>query len=146
MCYVGRSVAGYLFDADPARIDVDTVWHFLATDAYWARWRTRDVFERQLATAWRVVGAFEQSSGAQVGFCRAVSDGCAVAYLADVFVLPAHRGRGLGLGLVRAMIDDGPGARFLWMLHTRDAAGMYARVGFGPRADGRYVERPARLG
>jgi GNAT superfamily N-acetyltransferase len=135
----------YVYDDDRDRVDVDTVWDFLATQAYWARWRTRDVFEQQLGSAWRVVGAYHQPSGDQVGFCRAVSDGCAVAYLADVFVVPEHRGHGLGKGLVRVMIDEGPGARFLWMLHTRDAADLYAKFGFAPRADGRYAERPARF-
>jgi GNAT superfamily N-acetyltransferase len=136
----------YVFDDDPARVDADAVWDFLATQAYWARWRTREVFEQQLKGAWRVVGAYEQATGAQVGFCRAVSDGCAVAYLADVFVLPEHRGHGVGVGLVHEMIEAGPGARFVWMLHTRDAHDLYAKFGFGPRADGRYVERPARFG
>ncbi len=135
----------YFFDDEPARVNVAAVWDFLATQAYWARWRTRDVFEQQLRSAWRVVGAYEQATGDQVGFCRAVSDGCAVAYLADVFVLPAHRGRGLGAGLVREMIEAGPGARFLWMLHTRDAHALYARFGFAPRDDNRYAERPPRF-
>ena len=107
--YMPPSESGaYFFDDEPARVNVAAVWDFLAAQAYWARWRTRDVFEQQLRSAWRVVGAYEQATGDQVGFCRAVSDGCAVAYLADVFVLPAHRGRGLGAGLVREMIEPDP--------------------------------------
>lgn len=140
-----QASAAYEFDDNVLRIDLDVVWEFLSTHAYWGRWRTRDVVEKQIRSAWRVVGAYERSSGAQVGFARAFSDGYAAAYLADVFVLPAHRGHGLGVGIVRKMIDEGPGAKFLWMLHTRDAHAMYAKFGFGPRADGRYVERPSRL-
>jgi GNAT superfamily N-acetyltransferase len=139
-------IDGYEFDDDPHRVDIDLVWEFLSAQAYWARWRTRDVFEQQMRSAWRVVGAYESSSGTQVGFARAFSDGFAAAYLADVFVVPAHRGRGIGLELVRTMIERGAGARFLWMLHTRDAADLYAKLGFGPRQDARYMERPARLG
>jgi GNAT superfamily N-acetyltransferase len=135
----------YDFDDDARRVDVDLVWDFLSTQAYWGRWRTRDVVEQQIRTAWRVVGVYERVSGAQVGFARAFSDALAAAYLADVFVLPAHRGNGLGVELVRTMIEDGPGARFLWMLHTRDARDMYAKFGFARREDERYLERPGRF-
>jgi len=135
----------YELDDNPDRVDLDVVWQFLSTEAYWGRWRTREIVEQQVRSAWRVIGAYEQSSGEQVGFARALSDGCSTAYLADVFVLQAHRGNGLGVRLVRAMIDEGPGARFRWMLHTRDAEGMYARFGFAPPG-GRYMERPAQLG
>jgi GNAT superfamily N-acetyltransferase len=137
---------GYELDDNPARVDLDVVWGFLSTEAYWGRWRTRDIVEQQVRSAWRVIGAYERRSGKMVGFARALSDGCALAYLADVFVLPAHRGQGLGVRLVRAMIEDGPGATFLWMLHTADAHGLYAKFGFAPRRDERYLERPAQRG
>ena len=91
-----------------------------------------------------VIGAYERSTGAMIGFARAVSDGVSVAYLADVFVLRAHRGRGIGDRLVRAMIDDGPGATMRWMLHTADAHDFYAPHGFLP-PDNTYLERPAKF-
>jgi GNAT superfamily N-acetyltransferase len=136
----------YELDDDLARIDMDVVWAFLSKEAYWSRWRTRDIVEQQVRSAWRVVGAYQQSNGTMVGFVRAVSDGYAMAYLADVFVLPEHRGHGLGARLVRAMIDEGPGANFRWMLHTRDAQALYAKFGFAPRQDAGYLERPRQLG
>jgi len=137
--------AAYEFDDNAQRIDVDLVWDFLSKEAYWGRWRTRDIVEQQIRSAWRVVGAYQRASGAQVGFARAFSDGFAAAYLADVFVLPEHRGHGLGVGLVRTMIEEGPGARFLWMLHTRDAHDLYAKFGFAQHEDRRYHERAARF-
>jgi GNAT superfamily N-acetyltransferase len=140
-----QASAAYEFDDNPERIDLDVVWGYLSTEAYWGRWRNRDIVEKQIRSAWRVVGAYQGSTGAQVGFARAFSDGFAAAYLADVFVLPAHRGHGLGVGLVRTMIEEGPGARFLWMLHTRDAHSMYQKFGFAPREDDRYVERAPQL-
>ncbi|MEO9152353.1 MAG: GNAT family N-acetyltransferase [Lapillicoccus sp.] len=133
---------GYELSDDPARIDLDVVWGYLSTDAYWGRWRTRDEVRAQVDGAWRVVGAYDPD-GLHVGFGRALSDGVALAYLADVFVLPEHRGRGLSKAMVRLMVDDGPGAQFRWMLHTRDAHGLYARAGFAA-PDETYVERPAR--
>lgn len=134
---------GYELDDDPDRVDRDAVWSFLSSgEAYWARWRCRDDLERQLATAWRVVGAY-RSDGALVGFARAISDAVSFAYLADVYVLPVVRGAGLGHELVRVMIDEGGGADFRWTLHTADAHGLYARFGFGP-PDETYLERPGR--
>jgi GNAT superfamily N-acetyltransferase len=82
--------------------------------------------------------------GEQVGFARAVSDGVAVAYLADVFVLPEWQGRGLGTALVREVVDGGPLAQLRWLLHTRDAHAVYARLGFGAPGE-RLMERPAAL-
>ena len=134
----------YELDDDAARVDRDAVWAFLSTEAYWGRWRTRADVEAQLDSAWRVVGAYEAGTGALVGFARAVSDGVALAYLADVFVLPAARGRGLGEALVRTMVEEGRGGAFRWLLHTADAHGLYARFGFAA-PDTTLLERPGRL-
>jgi GNAT superfamily N-acetyltransferase len=140
-------VSGFELDDDPARIDADAAWAFLSSEAYWARWRSRSDFDRQLASSWRTVGAYAVGAGPErmVGFARAVSDGVALAYLADVYVLDEARGHGLGAGLVQLMIDEGPGAHFRWMLHTRDAHGLYERFGFAPPGAG-LLERPARPG
>ena len=131
----------YELDDDPERVDLDVVWSFLSREAYWARWRSRGDVEQQVRGAWRVVGAYERPGGAMVGFARAISDGVALAYLADVFVLPEHRGAGLGRRLVAQMIDDGPGAGFRWLLHTADAHGLYAQFRFAP-PDATLLERP----
>ena len=117
------------------------MWDFLSTQAYWNKDRSRADFEAQFASAWRVVGVYETATGRQVGFARAVSDGVAFAYLADVFVVPEARGAGLGKELVATMIDRGPGAGFRWTLHTSDAHGLYRAYGFS-EPDGTYLERP----
>ena len=128
-------------DDDPRRVDRDTLWEFLSTEAYWGRWRTRSVVEQQLDSAWRVVGVYDSATGAMVGFARAVSDGSGFAYLADVYIDKQFRGHGLGVELVATMIDRGPGASFRWTLHTADAHGLYERFGF-TRPDRTYLERP----
>lgn len=133
-----RLDGGYELDDDPARIHADAVWAFLSTEAYWGRERTRADLERQINEATRVVGLYHGAE--QVGFARIVSDG-RIAYLADVYVLRGHRGRGLGVELVRFAVEEGPHGGLRWMLHTRDAHGLYARFGFGP-PDERYLERP----
>jgi len=137
------SAGVYELDDDQGRVDRDTVWEFLSTQAYWGRFRTRADFEKQLASAWRVVGAYEAATGRQVGFARAISDDVSFAYLADVFVLPDARGAGLGKELVATMIDRGPGAGFRWTLHTSDAHGLYGKFGFA-EPDHTYMERPRR--
>ncbi|UNX55625.1 GNAT family N-acetyltransferase [Georgenia sp. TF02-10] len=66
----------------------------------------------------------------------------AFGYLADLFVLPGHRGRGLGKRLVQRMIDDGPGRGFRWVLFTGDAHRLYERFGF-TAPDSTAMVRPA---
>lgn len=133
----------YELDDDAGRVDVEAVWDFLSTEAYWGKSRTRADFEMQLSTAWRVVGAYEASTGRLVGFARAISDGVAYGYLSDVFVTADARGSGLGKELVATTIDRGPGVGFRWSLHTTDAHGLYRKFGFAP-PDERYLERPSR--
>jgi len=119
---------GYELDDDPARVDLDAVYEFLSNHAYWAKGRPRETVERLVREAHRVVGVYCEER--QIGFARAFTDGVAVAYLADVYVLPEFRGRGLGVELVREMIDNGPYAGVKWLLHTTDAHGLYRKLGF----------------
>lgn len=136
-------VAEFEIDDDRSRVDRDVLWEFLSTKAYWGRFRDRAKVERQLDGAWRVVAAYRTSDGAMVGYARAVSDGEAQAYLADVFVLEETRGQGIGKALVHAMIEEGPGPYFRWMLHTLDAHDLYRPFGFA-EPDGTYLERKGR--
>ena len=124
---------------------MDALWSFLSKEAYWGRWRGKDEIAQQVASAWRVLGVYEKATGRMVGFARAVSDGVALAYLADVYVLADVRGRGVGATLVRAMIEEGPGASFRWMLHTADAHELYRRFGFESPNE-TYLERPGQHG
>jgi len=124
-------LGGFELDDDPARIDVDAVHAFISRESYWGRGRPRERVERTIAGSTRVLGLY--SGRQQVGFARAVSDGVTVAYLADVYVLPTHRGLGLGLELVREMVEGGevdPSSNVRWLLHTADAQGLYAKLGF----------------
>ena len=116
------------FDDDPGRIDVDAVHDYLANESYWAKGRPRDVVERLIREAQRVVGVYDGER--QVGFARAFTDGVSLVYLADVYVLPEYRGRGVGVQLVREMVENGPYADLRWILHTRDAHGLYRKLGF----------------
>ena len=120
---------GFELDDDPSRIELDAVHRYLSEESYWAKGRPRETVERLMREASRVVGLYHD--GRQVGFCRAVTDGVTIVYLADVYVLAQFRGRGLGVELVREMVENGPYAALRWILHTADAHGLYERFGFG---------------
>jgi GNAT superfamily N-acetyltransferase len=131
---------GYELDDDPARIDLDAVHDFVSNHSYWAPGRPRELQEALNRGSMRVVGLYHD--GRQVGFARAVGDSHLV-YLADVYVLPEHRGTGLGVELVREMVENGPYAGSRWLLHTADAHKLYEKFGFGPPSD-RVMERQRR--
>jgi GNAT superfamily N-acetyltransferase len=129
---VRRSLpGGFELDDDRGRIDVEAVHAYISGESYWGRGRPIEVVREALAGSRRVVGLYHD--GQQVGFGRGVSDGATVGYLADVYVLPEWRGRGLGLELVRELIEgDGEGdhGEIRWLLHTADAQGLYRKLGF----------------
>ena len=130
---------GIELDDDPARIDVDAVQDYLANDSYWAKGRPREVVERLVREAQRVVGLYDGDR--QIGFARAFTDGVSLVYLADVYVLEEYRGRSLGVELIRETVDNGPYADLRWVLHTRDAQTLYQKFRFGepsPRLLERY--------
>jgi GNAT superfamily N-acetyltransferase len=117
---------------DPRRLDIALIHEFLAA-SYWATGRSRQVVERSIAHS-ICFGAYED--GRQIGFARVATDRAVFAYLMDVFVVPEHRGRGVGESLVRAVLahPDLQGLKLI-ALRTRDAHGLYARFGFHALAD-----------
>lgn len=129
---------GYVISDDATAIDLDAVHAFL-TQSYWSPGISREVVARAAANSLTFSlrapegdGAGPGSpAGAQAGFARAVTDRATYAYLADVYVLDEHRGRGLGKWLVQTVMEhpDLQGLR-RWALATADAHGLYARFGF----------------
>jgi GNAT superfamily N-acetyltransferase len=118
---------GFELDDDRARIDIDAVHAFISNESYWGLGRAREPIVQAVAGSARVLGLYRD--GEQVGFARAVSDGVTLAYLADVYVLAPYRGLGLGIELVREIVENSFGA-VRWMLNTADAQGLYAKLGF----------------
>lgn len=128
MAVLLRTSEGYEISDDRTRLDLDTVCDFLAT-AYWSSHRERHVVERAIANSWPM--ALYAPDGALVGFARAVTDRAAFAYLADVFVLPPHRGRGLAKLVVTALMGLAELADVeRWLLATADAHALYAALGY----------------
>ena len=119
---------GFELDDDPGRLDVDAIHAFISERSYWGRGRSRERVVGTIEGSCRVVGLYLGDE--QVGFARAISDGVTMAYLADVYVTEAHRGLGLGVALVREMIEGDGAPDVHWLLHTRDAQDLYERLGF----------------
>ncbi len=118
---------------DRDALDVDLIHGFLCREAYWSRGIPRQAVEQAIAGS-LCFGGYLQGAG-QVAFARVVTDGATFGYLADVFVLPVHRGRGYGRQLVASVMDH-PQLRGLrrFLLATSDAHGLYAQFGFGAPA------------
>lgn len=119
---------GIEVDDSKSRIDREEVHRFLSEVAYWALGRSRELQDRLIDTAARVVGVYDGAE--QIGFARAATDGNSFVYLADVYVLEAHRGRGLGEELVREMVENGELAGLKWLLHTENMHALYRKFGF----------------
>ena len=127
---------GYLISDAAARLDIDAVHAFLAR-SYWAAGIPREVVARSLANS-LCLGIYA-ADGAQVGLVRVVTDYATFAYLCDVYVLEAHRGRGLSKAALQALHSH-PRLQGLRRMHlvTQDAHGLYEQFGF------RRVEQPDR--
>lgn len=124
---------------DPARIDLKIVHHFL-TNSYWAKGIPLETVQLSIENSICFGLYFAQE---QIGFARVVTDRATFAYLADVFILEAYRGRGLSKWLMDCIVahPDLQGLR-RWMLATRDAHKLYAQYGFTPiQKPDRWMER-----
>lgn len=118
---------GFEISTDPSRVDRAAVHAFL-TESYWARGVPREVVDRSIGNS-LPFGLYDGAR--QIGFARVITDRATYAYLADVYVLPEYRGRGLGKWLVQSVMahPDLQGLR-RWSLVTRDAHGLYREFGF----------------
>jgi GNAT superfamily N-acetyltransferase len=117
---------------DKDRLDIGLIHRFLSADAYWSRGIPRATVERAVAGSLCFGGYLD---GRQVAFARVVTDGATFGYLADVFVLPEHRGQGHAKTLMAAVMAH-PQLQGLrrFSLATSDAHGLYAGFGFAAPA------------
>ncbi|MEU1842500.1 GNAT family N-acetyltransferase [Micromonospora sediminicola] len=136
---------GYQLSTDPDRLDLDRVHAWLATDAYWALGRERETVVRAFAGSIGF-GVYRPGDGRQVAVARVVTDRATFAWLCDVYVDRAERGRGLGTGLAGGVRDHLAelGVRRI-LLATLDAHGVYGKLGFQPVAADRYMELDQRV-
>jgi uncharacterized protein (DUF952 family) len=136
---------GWTVTTRPDALDRDAAERYLAGESYWAQARSRAELDRILAHS--LVLSLLDPGGGFAGMARVVTDRANVAYVADVFVLPGHRG-GRGIFLMRSLLEhpDLAGVRH-WLLATRSAHGLYRRFGFEVIEDPRWMVRlPAEAG
>jgi N-acetylglutamate synthase-like GNAT family acetyltransferase len=129
----------YIVSTDRRKLDIDLTHDYLAR-SYWAAGMPRVLLERAIANS-LTFGIYYRDR--QVGFARVITDLATYAYLSDVFVVEAHRGRGLSKWLMECILahPDLQGLR-RFALFTRDAQGLYEQYGFGPpRGKSIYMER-----
>src|SRR4051794_30369270 len=130
---------GYTVSSDPARLDLDAIHAYLAR-SYWATGIPRQTVVRSLEGS-TGYGLFAPD-GSQIGFARVITDWTTFAYFCDVYVLEAHRGRGLGVWLMEVVLaqPELQGIRRL-SLTTRDAHGLYEKFGFSRTEFGRFMDK-----
>ena len=124
---------GYEFSADPDRIDVGHVHRLLAEHAYWAEGRTLET-QRAINDASRNYGLYTRPDGKQIAYARVVTDGVTFAWLADVIVDPAHRGRRLGSALIDLILADldPMGLKRIVLKASEAGRPLYERAGWAP--------------
>ena len=132
-----REWNGFTVSDARARLDLDAIHDFLKT-AYWSVGVPRAVMERAIGNS-HPFGLYEggrDAGGPQVGFARMITDHASFAWLCDVYVLEAYRGRGLATFLNRCILEhpDLQGLR-RWLLATKDAHAVYRRVGYETPAE-----------
>ena len=138
-----RSRGAFRLTTDAASMDLDAI-HAYLTRSYWSEGISKELVSRAMAGS-LCFGLFD--GGRQVGFARVVTDRATYAYLCDVYVLEEYQGRGLGTWMTRELMthSDLQGLR-RWALVTRDAHGLYEKVGFAAPANPAGLMEIARPG
>ena len=131
----------YSINTDRARLDIGLIHDYLSNTAYWATGRSHEVVEASIQNSLSF-GIYKGKN--QVGFARVVTDYATFAWVADVFVLPEHRGQGLSKWLMEVIIAHPQLQGFRrWVLSTKDAHSLYERFGFIKfHRPERWMERP----
>lgn len=127
----------FIISTDKSKIDIVAVHNYLCNESYWAKNIPIDVVKKSIEGSC-CFGLYNKNE--QVGFARVITDHATFAYLADVFIAAAYRGRGLGKWLMEVIMKH-PELQGLrrWLLATRDAHGLYAKSGFIP------LDKPERI-
>jgi len=132
----------FTISTDKNLLQIDAIHRFLTKDSYWAKERTREQTMRAIENS-LCFGIYADKT--QIGFARIVSDFATFAYIGDVYVLEAFRGRGLSKWLMQVMVEypDLQGLR-RWILATKDAHSLYEKFGFQElKHPTRWMEKPA---
>ena len=130
----------FVIDTSRRKLDLDVIHHYLSEESYWATGRSRETIERSIQNSLSF-GIYHRDR--QIGFGRVITDYATFAWIADVFVLEAYRGKGLAKWLMEIMIAHPKLQRFRrWVLATKDAHELYRKFGFAElQKPERWMER-----
>lgn len=131
----------YTISTDNKRLEIPTIHHYLSNESYWAQGRSVETVQLALENSFNF-GLYKNDK--QIGFARVVTDFATFAWVADLFVLPEHRGQGLSKWLMEIILGHPRLQGFRrWVLATKDAHTLYERFGFIPlHRPERWMERP----
>jgi GNAT superfamily N-acetyltransferase len=126
------TINGYLFSADKSKLQLDVIYNYLSKESYWAQNIPMEIVKKSAEGSLCFAIYF---NGSQIGYARMVTDTATFAYLADVFILELHRGKGLSKQLMKFIMEH-PNLQGLrrMMLATKDAQGLYKQFGFNQLA------------
>lgn len=117
---------GYVISTDKSKLDLNMIHTFLSS-SYWAKDIPFDKMKKCVEHA-LCYGVYHHEQ--QIGFARVITDFARIAHLADVFILPSHRGKGLGKWLMECVVRHPDLQGCKWLLATRDAHKLYEQFGF----------------
>jgi len=135
---------GFLFSTDNKRLQLASVHRFLSEESYWAQKIPFETVQRSAEHS-LCIGIYDEN-GQQAGFGRMITDQATFAYLADIYIVKTHRGKGLSKIMMRMFCDAAEqfGLR-RFILTTQDAHSLYAQFGFVPFPwPERLMSRPGR--
>jgi GNAT superfamily N-acetyltransferase len=132
----------FSISTDKNKLDLNYIHQFL-TESYWAEGIPIEIVQRSVEGA-MCFGVYDREN--QIGFARVITDKATFGYLADVFIDPNYRGKGLSKWLMETIMNhpDLQGFRS-WQLATRDAHGLYEKFGFKPLDNPERIMRKAVL-
>ncbi|MDR0792830.1 MAG: GNAT family N-acetyltransferase [Chitinophagaceae bacterium] len=141
MQQVNKTLDTYLISSDKSLLQINVIHKFLSEEAYWCLYIPKKIVEYAIEHSF-CIGIYTHEKQ-QVGFARIITDYATFGYLADVFVLNQHRGKGLSKGLMAAVVEL-PWIQGLrnFSLRTRDAQGLYEQFGF---AETQHPERSMQI-
>ena len=118
----------YFISTDKAKINIELVHQYLCNESYWAKNIPLDIIKKGIENSVCFSVFYKEE---QVGFARVITDKATFGYLADVFIVKPHRGKGLSKWLMQTILDNEELQGFRsWMLGTKDAHSLYEKFGF----------------
>lgn len=129
---IEKKIGDYLLSDDQSKLQIESVHQFLSQESYWAKNIPIEIVKESIRGS-VCFGIYSNTS--QIGFARVITDGATFGYLADVFVLEAHRGKDLSKALMSFILHYPAFTKLRrFMLATKDAHGLYSQFGFSPLA------------